>query len=548
MPLKCSTSDALRAILAQLVQQSQQDLDLLDKFSFAMNNPTGDQIHASQRVLVQLLKIVLRDSRKIYIVLDGVDECDDNGVLVREFSHAAEGSQNKILFLSRPNVTCFRNNAKGICMIALNKASVTQDIETFLTRRIEDLQTEGLILDDDSVTMILAHLIRGADGMFLWARLMTAYLKSPALTPAQRRKAILDINLPEGLERMYERIMRLIHLASSPDQDLASRVFLWLTYAKANLTCAECREAVRQADTGYNRGNEIIEFEHAVIVACAGLVEHKVSTTGSESEFRFVHLSVKDYFVISATEESLSRSQKARRFLVGLREAEFEMARACLTSLMIRTPAQPLSGKLGCQASPKSLIDAFPFVKYASIHWINHLHGTINKTDASGISVASQEFKLLENITSIFSKILKIPVLLMAWLEAFNTFSEDPPFWEGLRAWANWLLDQATVPNQSGFKPNIVATCRETLEFSSDLESLYRNWGFLLKISPEKIWDGITAFTPSRFLASTTATVVNSLAPKSSGSERTAKNPLCTLSELASGGDFVAVLSVWPSE
>lgn len=548
VPFKCSTSDALRAVLAQLIQQSQQDLDLLDKFSFAMKSPTGDQMQASQNVLVQLLQIALQGSREIYIILDGVDECNNNILLVKEFSRAAEGSQNKILFLSRPNVTCFRQNAKGVHKIALNKASVTQDIETFLTRRIEDLHTEGLILDDDPVTTIVAHLLRGADGMFLWARLIAVYLNSSALTPVQRRKAILDINMPEGLDKMYERILQLIQLASSPDKDLASRVFLWLTHAKSNLSCAELREAVRQADTDCNRGNEIIEFDQAVIVACAGLVERKLATTRSESEFRFVHLSVKEFFLISSVDESLSRSQNIRPLVVGPREAEFEMARACLTSLMIRTPAQPLSGKLGHRASPLSLVAAFPFVKYASLHYINHLYATINKTDTYRINVTSQEFKLLGNVMSIFSKILTIPTILMAWLEFFNTFSEDPPFWEGLRAWASWLLDQANIPDQNGFKPNFVDTCREILEFSDDLESLYRNWGSSLHKSPEMIWDGITAFNPSKFFASTTATVVKSLAPDSSGSEKTSKTPLCSISQLASDGDLVAVLSIWPSE
>lgn len=545
---KSSTSDALRAVLAQLIQQSRQDLDLLDKFSFAMEDPTGNQMQASQNVLVQLLQIALQGSREIYIILDGVDECHDNGILVKEFIRAAEGSHIKILFLSRPNVDCFKRNAKLVDRIALSKTSVTQDIEVFLTHRIEDLQTEGLILDVDPLPTVVAHLLRGADGMFLWARLMTAYLTSSALTPAQRRKAILDINLPEGLEKMYERILRLIQLASSPDKDLASRVFLWLTYAKSNLNCVELREAVRPADEGCDDGNDIVEFDHAVIVVCAGLVEHKVSFMGNESEFRFIHLSVKEYFLISAAEEPLSRSQNIRPLVAGPREAEFEMVRACLTSLMIRTPAQPLSGRLGHKASPKSLVATFPFVKYASLHWIHHLCGTINKLDTCSIHVISREYKLLEKVVSILSKILAIPTLLMAWLEFFNTFSEDRPSWEGLRAWAGWVLDQAKAPNQDGFNPNFVDTCQQILEFSSDLESLYQNWSSILMASPEMIWDGITAFNPSKFFATTTATTVKSLASKLSGCEKTSKKVLCTISELSSDGNLVAILSVWPSE
>jgi hypothetical protein len=46
--------------------------------------------------------------------------------------------------------------------------------------------------------------------MFLWASLMIVYLNSDFLTPADRNEVITELNLFEGLEILYLRILQSI--------------------------------------------------------------------------------------------------------------------------------------------------------------------------------------------------------------------------------------------------------------------------------------------------------------------------------------------------
>ena len=66
----------------------------------------------------------------------------------------------------------------------------------------------------------------GADGMFLWARLMMTCLSSTAFTSTQWVDIIMEVTLLEGLEKMYDRIVEVISKGNQTEIKLAAIVAL----------------------------------------------------------------------------------------------------------------------------------------------------------------------------------------------------------------------------------------------------------------------------------------------------------------------------------
>lgn len=94
--------------------------------------------------------------------------------------------------------------------LAMNKPSVSPDIELFVHRKLAQFMDENIIPRQRDVDSLVQRLVYGAVGMFLWARLMIIYLSSHALTDLERLYAIQDADLPEGLDSIYIKILELI--------------------------------------------------------------------------------------------------------------------------------------------------------------------------------------------------------------------------------------------------------------------------------------------------------------------------------------------------
>ena len=537
--------------MAQILQQCRQDDSLLTKISFSMANVTGGQIIASQSELVELLHVCLQGRPKVYVVLDALDECEDSQALIRNLNRACQGSCVKTLFLSRPNVASLRTVVKDNRII-LNKQGIRHDVELYLSRKVDLLLSENLLCQTSSKRELLAHLGLGADGMFLWARLMVAYLNSPGRPRSQRLRTFKEVKLPEGLDTMYERILSLISRATSAERDLARKVFIWLSNAKSSLNKEALYEAITTVDQAAKDSKyEYGDFEHAVVMSCAGLVEPAHSDGfGSQDSFRYIHLSVLEYFSVysnSTTQQVLPKTANALSLVPSRVEAHTEMARSSLFYLTYRTPAQPLSGKLGVNCSPYLLEKNFPFLRYASLHWIYHLWEITTSLERVSDNEAELYETAIQNTYEILSGFISKKFVVMAWIEARYTFTfggQDFPIdFGGLRQWCVWVEGK---PVRDG-KFDTHELFQDVMDFHQDLVTIHDEWSVMLYAHPDEIWGSIAAFTPSRFLAQNSATTVNSLAPKLLGKGTYSDSPLCTVSEVASSGAGFAVLSVWPS-
>ncbi|RPA80566.1 hypothetical protein BJ508DRAFT_128555 [Ascobolus immersus RN42] len=235
---KKRTSDsALRSILAQIVQQHPDSEPLLDALALTMSDRFGGQLKATFRELLELAQLVLSTIlENTRIVLDGIDECEDFDQLLPMISFLADqNSPVKFLLLSRPGVQSLLKMVDEDDCMNLNDPMISEytrhDIRHYLAREVSSMIAHGeLSIIDYSAASYVDKLALGSNGMFLWARLAIRLLQSPALTLGQKKEIVQSIVLPEGLEKIYDRMLERMSTRSVTVQDLARKLLVLLTY------------------------------------------------------------------------------------------------------------------------------------------------------------------------------------------------------------------------------------------------------------------------------------------------------------------------------
>ncbi|PNP58999.1 hypothetical protein THARTR1_01247 [Trichoderma harzianum] len=528
-----TSSTAYRALLSQILQYRINDNQMRETLEFAMYFQSPGQKTASKKEIDDLMELCLHSDDNIYLVLDGLDECEDSRELVEKLRRLTDQETTRLALFCRPTLTWLSKRISSLQIISIDLSN-KDDIRHYLRQSLKDMKSEGLLSKSLDYKEVAKTLTRRADGMFLWARLMVTYLNSPALYPAQRTQAISEMDNPEGLEVMYERILHLIEGSNKAMHRLAGQSFLWLSYGKRPLIPAELESGLVPFDADPNEEEawKLPEFEDVIVRAFGGLVElspKSIEFLGNTFRpLRFIHASVKEYF---ANTESTSKN--------GLIPpppliAHARLATMCLKYLTYRVPSQPLSGRLGNNVVPKDLWSAFPFSNYAMVRWTSHLVLTIQ---GSYNGEAKPE---LEVLFSALKQFFTQPNVLMAYIEGCYTYGEAPNA-KSLRLWA----ERSSLDILSNPEADIRATI---VEFSHFLEKLESDWGRTLRNNPASIWEEVTAFTPSPLLPKHGGISVRSLVPAPSTKAGLSKKPINRLTQVTSDGLYHVVLGVYTSE
>ena len=179
--------------------------------------------------------------RQIYMVLDGLDECDEVSTRFLqtklEALHSAESTEGrrniKTVLVSRKFCTRVRNALR----INLDQEHIErreEDLKIFIQDRIRDIA--GI---DQWCTQLEIILLKRANGMFLWVALAISVLKDNTETEVQRilqSRSAVDTWLPQGLDAMYNRILTDVPEA---EREIASKVVRCVCIALRPLTAEE---------------------------------------------------------------------------------------------------------------------------------------------------------------------------------------------------------------------------------------------------------------------------------------------------------------------
>jgi len=302
--------------------------------------------------------------------------------------------------------------------------------------------------------------------------------------------------------------------------------------------------------------SKLVDFDSAVVLSCGSLVEAEIQPSTKQNcrtFYQFIHLSAKEY--LSNVSDSIPTPQEKLSSFYGLsmQRASLEICFTCLGYLMYHTPAQPLSGQLNVSTCTKSLEDAFPFLRYASTRWVEHLLDCsfLESPDRSRSQQGSRRITQ-EQVLQAVSRFLGLNLSLMAWVESQYIFGSASRTFHNQRNWAMRMFDLSsehghpTHPTQHYKCLKDIAN--EMLAFAHDLLKIHADWKDTLNADPHKIWGDVTAFTSSRFLRSTSAVSVKSLAPELPPDDLVSGSCLCTISQNSSDGTELGILSIWPSK
>lgn len=524
MGKKNSHVDTYRAILAQLFHHCYEIDEVCDVFGMIKMSIVSD-IRASEHELIDTIQLCLKEVPRSKFILDGIDECANDTKLLKNIKFWCETTSVKIILLSRPDVSSLRKAISPTSTITMMDSTLGRDICRYLAPEFDDFRDEGLLPKDADIEMLARHLGKRAEGMFLWARVMIEYLASPALSKRQRLEIIME-DTPGGLDRLedlYCRIQDRIDALDGPSRQLAQRALVWIAHTR--LTPPELSEAITDEDWGPDRDEDSNHFEHAVIVSCRGIIEKR-----SNGIFRYIHLTAREF-----AQNGPQRS--ARQALIPhVHIAKAQIVEYCVGYFNKRIPANPLSGQLGVTADVNIIIERWPLLKFASRNWMTFAVELLcsHETEFSG--------NQMDGLYTEIKTFLQNRFYVMVWIEALYTLcpSEVSTSLEKTRI----NIEQMQLMQLA---PDWQECWHDLKELIQDVCQINLDWGGTLTDTPYEIWGDVGIFQKSKFLASTKAGTVESLAARlhEKGTSN-AVGPLFSQSRSSPDAKRLAVLSVFP--
>ncbi|KAI0477577.1 hypothetical protein GGR56DRAFT_665513 [Xylariaceae sp. FL0804] len=464
----------------------------------------------------------------------GIDECVDNESLVTQLCRWCESTPLRVIMASRPSVPVLRRLVPDKNRLQLSRSVLDGDIYLYLGGEIRALAEEGLLPARADEGHIVNHLTNRAEGMFLWAKLMICLLRSPVMTRAQRQELIMEEKTErlDRLEEIYERIQMRVDGADRHSRDLARRALMWA--AHATLASPALRVALYPDGWDLDDEGTTEQFDHAVIIATCGLVEKK-----RDGNFYFIHLTALQF-----AREGSQRQGPFGPLLPSDSESKASMAVRCIAYLSSTIPARPLAEQLGIVAERRDVRDRWPFLEFSSLQWLSLSLHALGGARPETASITTGLSKMVRTV----SDYLNMRIALMTWIESLYTFTESA--YDLLQDWGR----RAKLLSQRSDIPQMRDAILDLEEFLSDLKRIQVDWGGTLLTRPCEIWGDVTIFTRSRFLRTTAAADIESLAPRlekqgPAGCDipETVK-PTFSVSMASADGQELAVLSVFPSD
>lgn len=524
--------DALRAITAQLLSLHRSDTNIFLVAIAAKSESGTGQALASDKEIREILTTLLPMIGVTFIVLDGLDECTDQDELFtalhtirRSLSKSQRPNRNGWLLCGRPSVVIPNWMSKGCYSLQLSHLANSDDISRFLLPEVEDLIESDFLPESTSAPDLVDTIVPRANGMFLWAKLLMAYLRSPALSFRDRQDAILHLNLLEGLDALYKAMLEPLSKQPEPSRSRIQNILRWVAFAFLPLPVDKLRTAVSVAlDRRQSKEDEIPNFKKNLPIMTGSLIE--ISLSGKAE---FVHLSARDYFqqhggIIS------EKNSPIESFSVG---SHIYICSVCLSYLFYTVYARPLSGSADV-TSDKTLVDReYPLLDYASSYWAVHFAESANELSSlHSLPALPENINILSELVHSF---VNCPRRITMWIEASWVFGATCVPDPRLRIRAKQKPPVTTSPSFER-SSRVIELVHE---LSEDIEILNQKWSHVLKDQPNEIWNpSIPTFTKSRFWVTTTAARLIRLA----SSKEKLKNCMTIQSQISSSGLEMAVI------
>ncbi|MCJ1231537.1 hypothetical protein MMC12_008214 [Toensbergia leucococca] len=280
--------------------------------------------------IVDFLREALPKDRQYFMVLDGLDECEEEEakLLIANLQNLLTSADQvfKIYCSTRPDVFQWTN-----AMLAprwhfsMSLANIGSEIADFIESTLEHCLELGTLRlgEPELIVAIQDALLEGAQGMFLWVA-----FQIPSICAQRNDEGILRTlrDLPKDLPETFDRVLRRIRQSKSTGSSHCQKIFKWIAATKRPLSTEELREAIclepfQSAWNPRQLDNDIT----GTLASCGSLV----MIDEEQLTVHFAHHSVKQHLLSTASDESFAI------FHFDLAEADREVGAICVTYLSL---------------------------------------------------------------------------------------------------------------------------------------------------------------------------------------------------------------------
>lgn len=333
---KRKESSLVASMLAQICAQSQA-LPVPVTVAFEQASLYGRDSLCPADLPTSLLKSVIEGLRNLYLVVDGLDECEDSTGIISTLQELVEACSGVyILISSRRTPSIQRKLSTNLC-IAIDATRTEQDIKIYLAAVKDHLPTS----DAAWLDLIARRVMERSHGMFLFARLIMQSL-SRSSSPAELTRQLEE--LPSGLTAFYNKHLERLSRETATRQQLARKLLLWVCYAQRPLNWAELQVALVDGEVS---SGQTLPFKAAVLELGSPFVVYDELS----DRFNLQHLSMREFLVAEMAKESADMTFFTQA------ETESHLAYVCLSQVLV--------------ASGRSHSEAL--ADYATMFWCEHL-------------------------------------------------------------------------------------------------------------------------------------------------------------------------------
>ena len=222
-PEKRTALRVLRTLLAQLLRSDA----LLSEVVEGIYYNSGHAVAESLTDVETAFKLALQatQSSDIYIIIDGLDECQDNLDVIQTLLNNLYTTQVAVhlLFCSRDHVDILNSLSTHSEYLRLDDTHRTASIRAYAMQRLSKIKP----LSGEKVQQWATNQIcSAAQGLWLYARLMLDEIQQLPNLAMIRQKLQ---NIPRGLQQLYTQILTtLVSTVNDWQLAVAQQIFLWV--------------------------------------------------------------------------------------------------------------------------------------------------------------------------------------------------------------------------------------------------------------------------------------------------------------------------------
>ncbi|KAF7341267.1 HET-domain-containing protein [Mycena venus] len=309
--------------------------------------------------LVEILKYLLRELGRTYIILDALDECNagEFDQLVHLVAMLRLWTETPLhLLITSQTRSVFTKAFKGIPQIPLGFKLQQADIERFIT---SELSTKSeLAAWKSQKDKVVNGIARKSNGMF---RLASCLLHALALCLYGEPEELDEVlrSLPNDLVTIYDRFMEAIPQRFSFHVEAALR---WILFPVESISLAQLADAISfdftSRDDTYKPSRRAGN-QSAIPKWLGGLIV--IPQSSNQKMVTLAHASVQDYLCSDHFTKKFSHYDLCDNV------SHTFIFRTCISYLLYFGHHPPLDNSLYRDTVK------YPLLKYAGTHWYHHL-------------------------------------------------------------------------------------------------------------------------------------------------------------------------------